>query len=39
MTSIFADSFNLNRDYASVVVVATTLLSIFTVPVLLRIIM
>jgi malate permease and related proteins len=39
MTSIFADSFNIERDYASVIVVATTLLSIFTLPVLLRIIM
>jgi malate permease and related proteins len=38
MTSIFADSFNIKRDYAAVVVVATTLLSIFTIPVLLRII-
>lgn len=38
MTSIFADSFNINKDYASVIVVATTLLSVFTLPVLLRII-
>lgn len=39
MTSIFADSFDIKRDYASVIVVATTLLSVFTLPVLLRIIM
>lgn len=38
MTSIFADSFNIKRDYAAVVVVATTLLSVITLPVLLRII-
>jgi malate permease and related proteins len=39
MTSIFADSFDIKRDYASVIVVTTTLLSVFTLPVLLRIIM
>ncbi|MVX67215.1 AEC family transporter [Clostridium chromiireducens] len=39
MTSIFADSFNIKREYASVFVVATTLFSIFTLPVLLKIIM
>lgn len=39
MTSIFADSFDIKRDYASVIVVATTLLSVFTLPLLLRIIM
>jgi predicted permease len=38
MTSIFADSFNLKSDYAAFVVVATTLCSVFTLPVLLRII-
>jgi predicted permease len=38
MTSIFADSYNVKRDYAAVVVVATTLVSIFTLPLLLRII-
>lgn len=38
MTSIFADSFNIKRDYAAVFVVITTLLSVFTLPVLLRII-
>lgn len=38
MTSIFADSFNINRDYGAVIVVATTLFSILTLPVLLRII-
>jgi predicted permease len=36
MTSIFADSYDLRSDYASVIVVATTLLSVFTLPVLLR---
>lgn len=39
MTSIFADSFNIKREYASVFVVATTLFSMFTLPVLLKIIM
>lgn len=39
MTSIFADSFNIKRDYAAVFVVITTLLSVFTLPVLLRVIM
>jgi malate permease and related proteins len=39
MTSIFADRFNVKKDYASVVVVATTLLSVFTLPLLLRLIM
>ena len=38
MTSIFADSFNIKRDYAAVFVVITTLLSVFTLPVLLRVI-
>lgn len=38
MTSIFSDSFNVKREYGAVVVVATTLLSIFTIPILLRII-
>lgn len=39
MTSIFADSFNIKKEYASVFVVASTLFSIFTLPVLLKIIM
>lgn len=39
MTSIFADSFNVNKGYASVIVLSTTLLSIFTLPLLLKIIM
>ena len=39
MTSIFADSFNIKRDYAAVFVVITTLLSVFTLPVFLRVIM
>lgn len=38
MTSIFADSFNIKKDYAAVFVVATTLLSVFTLPILLRLI-
>lgn len=38
MTSIFADSFNIKKDYASVFVVSTTLLSVFTLPILLRLI-
>lgn len=38
MTSIFSDSFNVKREYGAVVVVVTTLLSIFTIPILLRII-
>ncbi|MPM80218.1 hypothetical protein SDC9_127265 [bioreactor metagenome] len=38
MTSIFSDSFNVMREYGAVVVVATTLLSIFTIPILLRVI-
>lgn len=36
MTSIFADSFDLRSDYASVIVVATTLLSVFSIPILIR---
>jgi malate permease and related proteins len=39
MTSIFADRFNIKRDYAAVIVVATTLLSILTLPLLLSILM
>lgn len=38
MTSIFADRFEIQRDYAAVIVVTTTLLSVFTLPVLLRVI-
>ena len=37
MTSIFAESFNVKRDYANIIVIATTLLSVFTLPLLLRI--
>lgn len=37
MTSIFADSFDIKRGYASVVVVSTTLFSIFTLPLLLKV--
>lgn len=39
MTSIFADRFNISKDYAAVIVVATTLLSVFTVPILLKILL
>ena len=38
MTSIFAEQFNVKKDYATIIVVATTLLSIFTLPLLLKII-
>lgn len=38
MTSIFAEQFNVIKDYATIVVVATTLLSVFTLPVLLKVI-
>ncbi|SET00607.1 hypothetical protein SAMN05660297_01172 [Natronincola peptidivorans] len=39
MTSILAESFDKEREYAAVVVSATTLLSLITVPVLLKIIL
>ncbi len=39
MASIFAERFNIKKDYATIIVVATTLISIFTVPFLLRLIM
>jgi predicted permease len=39
MTSIFADRFNINKDYAAVIVVATTLLSVLTVPILVEILL
>jgi len=38
MTSIFAESFDREKEYAAVIVSATTLLSIITLPVLLKII-
>jgi malate permease and related proteins len=38
MTSIFADSFNMKKDYATIIVVAGTLLSVFTLPLLVSII-
>lgn len=38
MTSIFAEYFNIKRDYATIVMVVTTILSVFTLPILLRII-
>lgn len=39
MASIFAEEFNVKKDYATIIVVGTTLLSIITLPVLLGIIM
>lgn len=39
MTSIFAESFNKEKEYAAVLVAVTTLLSLITVPILLKIIM
>ena len=38
MTSIFAENFNLKKDYATMIMVVTTLISILTIPVLLKII-
>jgi malate permease and related proteins len=38
MTSIFAESFNIKKDYANIIVIVTTLLSIVTLPLLLKII-
>ncbi|MCR1897537.1 AEC family transporter [Irregularibacter muris] len=38
MTSIFAENFDIKKDYAAVMVVATTFLSLFTLPFLLKII-
>jgi malate permease and related proteins len=38
MTSIFAESYNIKKDYATIVVVAATLISIVTLPLLLKII-
>ena len=38
MTSILAESFNKEKEYAAIIVSATTLLSLITVPILLRII-
>ena len=38
MTSIFAESFDKEKEYAAVLVSVTTLLSLLTVPILLKII-
>jgi len=38
MTSIFAENFNFKKDYATVIMIVTTLFSILTIPVLLRVI-
>lgn len=38
MASIFAERFNIEKDYATIMVIATTLLSILTLPVLLKVI-
>ncbi len=37
MTSIFAESFNKEKDFASIMVLMTTLLSVLTIPILVRI--
>jgi hypothetical protein len=37
MTSIFAESYEKEKDFATITVLATTLLSIFTIPLLIRI--
>lgn len=37
MTSIFAESFNKEKDFASIMVLMTTLLSVITIPILVRI--
>lgn len=38
MTPIFAENFNILKDYATVIMIATTLLSVITLPMLLRVI-
>ncbi len=38
MTSIFAEAYGIKKDYANIIVIGTTLLSIATLPVLLKII-
>ena len=38
MTSIFAESYNKENQYAAILVSATTLLSLITVPIILKII-
>jgi malate permease and related proteins len=38
MTSIFAERFKIQKDYATIIVVLTTLLSIFILPILLKLI-
>ncbi|NLY77398.1 MAG: AEC family transporter [Tissierellia bacterium] len=39
MTPILAENFDLQKDYAAVIMVVTTLLSLITIPILLRILM
>ena len=39
MTPIFAQTFNLEKEYATIIMVITTLFSTVTTPILLRIIM
>jgi len=39
MTPIFAENFNLKKEYATIIMVVTTLFSVVTIPVLIRIIM
>lgn len=38
MTSIFAENFNFKKDYATIIMVVTTLMSILTIPVLIKVI-
>jgi predicted permease len=37
MTSIFAESYNKEKEFASIIVLMTTLLSVITIPILVRI--
>jgi predicted permease len=36
MTSIFAESYNKEKEYAAIIVSSTTLISLITVPILLK---
>lgn len=38
MTSIFAENFNFKRDYATMIMVLSTLISVLTIPALIRLI-
>lgn len=37
MTSIFAETYNKEKDFGTIIVLSTTLLSVFTIPILIRI--